>query len=297
MAAKICVIIPTRNREELLLNCIKNLTNQNINIYKIIIVDSSDSKFDLQQIEFLNIPLIYIHTTIQSAAQQRNIGLDKVETDCDYIAFIDDDVVVRSNYLWLCIEAIKDNNLIGVSGITLPIKTESPLSKIKRFFYLDSLTDAVVLKSGVNVPVKNINKKIIESEWLIGCAVWKYQSIKKLRFPKEFKGSSLSEDVIFSMFARRNGKIAVVTDIRFDHLESKINRPNLIEFNKMWTVNHFKVVQLLKESKNISNFPFFLSVTGRIVFSFIKIPFSFKNSLLTIIGLFKGLIEVVQNEN
>jgi GT2 family glycosyltransferase len=244
----ISVIIPTRNRSELLNNCLDAILRNSIKPEHIFIVDSSDFN-KRKKIEYISKTVEHEFTEIKSAAKQRNIGLSKVPSDCDYVAFLDDDVLVPENYFSKLILSMEKFGYIGVSGIainkanSLALKQKTKARRlISRLFLLDSTKNGVMLKSGINISVKCESATPIEVEWLIGCAFWNFSKIKNLRFEEDFYGQSLGEDAIFSLKASRIGKIAVDPNVILNHLESPIMRPNPYEFMRMWIVNRKRVI-------------------------------------------------------
>ena len=244
----ISVVIPTRNRSELLIGCIEAILNNSIKPNQIIIIDSSNVN-NRKKTEYLSNTIEHEFTEIKSAAKQRNIGLSKVPFNCDYVAFLDDDVLVPKNYFSKLISSMEKYKYIGMSGLALNNGKElinQPKGRFKqlasRLFLLDSNKNGVLLKSGVNIPVKNRSEIPVEAEWLIGCSIWHFPKIKNLRFEEDFFGQSLGEDVIFSLKASNRGRIAVDPNIVLNHLESPIMRPNPEEFRFMWIKNRKKIV-------------------------------------------------------
>lgn len=245
----ISVIIPTRNRGELLIGCLKAILDNSTKPNHIIVIDSSDLNCK-NRVNYLSNTIEQEFTDIKSAAKQRNLGLNKVPPNCDYVAFLDDDVLVPENYFSNLISSMEKNGYIGISGQAinienkLNIKEKSRIQQlISQFFFLDSTKNGTILKSGVNIPIKSENTKIVETEWLIGCSIWNFQKIKDLRFEEDFFGQSLGEDVIFSSKASRFGKIAVDPTVVLNHLESPIMRPNPEEFLCMWIKNRNRIVR------------------------------------------------------
>ena len=216
---------------------------------ELIIIDSSDIEL-LSQNLALDPRIKYVTTEIRSAAVQRNIGLDQI-TDSEYVFFLDDDVAPESTYFDKCINILENSDVVGVSGIALNPNSKTLRSYpsglvglYHRFFLLDSMKDGVLLRSGVNIPVRDYSGKIYDADWLIGCAGWMTEEIGNTRFESDFLGQSLSEDVIFSV--RMSGKGRIVTDpsIVLSHNESEIARPSKLEFWQMWMINRYRLIQV-----------------------------------------------------
>ena len=124
--------------------------------------------------------------------------------------------------------------------------------------------EGTITRGGINIPFKNlsVNSDLRESEWLIGCSVWRAAKIRQLRFNDKFLGQSLFEDVIFSLKAAKFGKLYVDCGLYITHYESNINRPNFFDFYKMWVFNRYSVVRLLKKKK-FSNLAFHWTNFGK----------------------------------
>jgi GT2 family glycosyltransferase len=216
---------------------------------ELIIVDSSDDdqlSDDLGQIPQIN----YVKTKIRSAAVQRNIGLDQI-TDSKYVFFLDDDVAPQSTYFENCIKILESSDVVGVSGVALNpsslILRTYPSGMIglyHRLFLLDSKKDGVLLKSGVNVPVRDYSDSIFDVDWLIGCSAWLTKEIGDTRFESDFLGQSISEDVIFSVRMSEKGRLVTIPSIVLSHDESEIARPSKAEFWEMWMVNRYRLIEV-----------------------------------------------------
>ena len=218
---------------------------------ELIIIDSSDIDFVSQNLS-LNPRLKYVTTGIRSAAVQRNIGLDQI-TDSRYVFFLDDDVAPDSTYFEKCINILESSNAVGVSGIALNPNSKTLRSYpsglvglYHRFFLLDSMRDGILLRSGVNIPVRDYSEKIYDVDWLIGCAGWLTEEVGNTRFESDFLGQSLSEDVIFSVRMGKKGRIVTDPSIVLNHYESDVARPSKLEFWQMWMVNRHRLIQVAK---------------------------------------------------
>jgi len=227
---------------------------------ELIIVDSSDD--DYLSDDLINTPNVkYSKTKIRSAAVQRNIGLDQIG-DSSHLFFLDDDVAPESNYFEKCINILEISGAVGVSGVALNpnasvLRTypEGSIGLYHKLFLLDSKKDGILLKSGVNVPVRDYSDNIFDVDWLIGCSGWLTKEIGDTRFESDFLGQSLSEDVIFSVRMSEKGRLVTVPSIVLSHDESEIARPTKAEFWKMWMVNRYRLVQ-------VANF----GLTGKIAY-------------------------------
>jgi len=294
---KFSVVIPTRNREIPLKNLLSKIVDQTLLPNEIIIVDSSDIRQSSYETnEFIK----YVHTDERSAAKQRNIGMNTVSADVQVLFFLDDDTNPSSTYFEDMLRTLMSLNAIGVSGLAINpekmgrIKPRGLRGFIKKMFFLDSNMDGKLLISGVGIPVRKKNNGIIEVDWLIGCSCWNFQKIKKLRFEDDFVGYSLGEDVIFSVQARKLGKLFVNSNIILSHLELPQTNINILEQNYMWVYYRFRL------SKHINNkiafYPaFYLSILPKLFFSLINVPRRPIISIKHIMGLTLGLINIFRD--
>ena len=245
----IAVIIATLNRPELLKNLLHQLSSQTLKPSQIIIIDASneENRVPIDKIE--DEKIIYKISKVKSAALQRNQALELVDKETEFIAVLDDDIIIEPDYLDRCFKLIKNTNAVGVSGVAIPIihREKSKNFFVKKFFLFESKKGGVITLSGINIPVKESNKNgtVHKTEWLIGCSFWRYKDIQDLKYCELFLGNSLFEDVIFSMQANKKGNLYVDSTIVLNHLESAISRPNVQEFYSMWIVNRYQVIRNL----------------------------------------------------
>ncbi len=249
------VVIPTRNRPDLLKSCIKRILDNSILPNQIIIVDSSDYKQRIND-TYSDTRIVYQTTEIKSAAIQRNIGMELVSEPTEYLAFLDDDVQIGRNYFSKLIDTLNSTEAIGVSGLAISPKeklgaTNSRILRdaFSRFFLNSSKKSGIILRSGINIPVKDKSPHPVKTQWLIGCSIWNYDKMKSVRFENDFFGQSLGEDVVFSLKASEFGSLFVDTSVEICHLESDMMRPNPEEFTFMWVINRLRIVQTSKNSR------------------------------------------------
>lgn len=286
------VIIPTRNRKMPLKNLIESLLQQSVLPKNIVIIDSSDI-FD-DSLEYLSSLVVHIHTSKKSTAKQRNLGLLNVHKNTSAIFFLDDDTRPEINYFEKMLKTLWSSGAIGVSGLALnpnKIQRNKPYGLqglVRKLFLLDSNADGSVLKSGIGIPVREINNGWKKVEWLIGCSCWDFQRIKHIQFEEDFEGYSLGEDLIFSVRASKFGLLIVDSSIVLPHIEMMQNETNLIQKNFMWVYYRFRVSRYV-ESKFQFYSGFYWSIVGRLLISICCIFLQPKKSVHQIFGIVIGL--------
>lgn len=289
------VVIPTRNRENSLINLVNKIDKQTILPDEIIIVDSSDKKQFLY--DDINKSIKYLHTDKKSAAKQRNIGLSSVRENTQILFFLDDDTDPESTYFEDMIGTLISLNAVGVSGIAINpekiarVKPVGVNGFLKKISFLDSKIDGKLLISGIGIPVREGEGSVTEVEWLIGCSCWDFQKIKKLKFEEDFMGYSLGEDVIFSVKARKIGKLFVNSNIALNHMESPQADPNVIKFYYMWVYYRFRLSRYVNK-KILFYFAFHLSVLAKVIHSLIEMPIRPIKNLKQLTGLTLGLLNI-----
>jgi glycosyltransferase involved in cell wall biosynthesis len=295
---KFSVVIPTRNRDASLRNLLNKIIEQTSQPDEIIIVDSSE--ISQSSYEIINKSIKYLHTTEKSAARQRNIGIISVKQDIQVLFFLDDDTNPNSTYFEDMLGTLISLQAVGVSGLAINtekierIKPLGVLGFIKKISFLDSNIDGKLLISGVGIPVRKRNVGIIEVDWLIGCSCWDFGKIKDLKFEEDFMGYSLGEDVIFSVKARKLGKLFVNSNIFLNHLELPQTDLNIIKHNYMWVYYRFRLSKY-NSNKFVFYLAFYLSVLSKLIFSLINMPRRPIMSIKQISGLTLGIINIFRD--
>jgi len=93
------IVIATKDRTDELKNLLINLGGQTRLPDEVVIVDSSpspDPSLDSMKAE---LSISYIHHLVPSAAVQRNIGIQEVSPDIDFVGILDDDVELETDAL------------------------------------------------------------------------------------------------------------------------------------------------------------------------------------------------------
>ena len=184
----LALIIPTRNRPDLLRRLLANLEEVSLKPETIIIVDSSDAGKN-SELKSKSLNIHQVITECRSAAIQRNIGLDylfddKMSKGIDFISFLDDDVLIPSHYFELVLRGFShDKDFVGLSGIAKTLEPDS--IKIRRNWFTDGIgitgNPGSLTAAAINISPIGLTK-LSEVDWLIGCSTWKANSLQNLRF-------------------------------------------------------------------------------------------------------------------
>tara|TARA_B100000989_G_scaffold152139_1_gene113538 strand:+ start:2204 stop:3088 length:885 start_codon:yes stop_codon:yes gene_type:complete len=254
---KISIIIPTRDRTNLLKKTLLFLKKNNSFYQEIIIVDSSKKKsFDInsKNIKTLTIKANHIFSK-PSTSLQRNIGLKKVSKFSDFVMFLDDDVKFEKDALEKMKSFITKNSDFAGYGFNLIIKNQNlsnilKINNLFNFFQLYSNKPGKVAKSGWHSKAINLKKKTLV-EWLPTQAViYKISNIKNIFFFLGFGKYSYLEDLEFSYRVKKTGKLVILNTAKYSS-DNSVDR-NLFNFGKKEIINRY--IFLKKNNLSVSKF-------------------------------------------
>lgn len=125
------VVICTYNRPELLRLALETLLRQSPEnlTYEVIVVDNNstpETRAVVAEIEQNDSRVRYIRETRQGNAYARNTGV--AQARAPIIAFLDDDVTVRENWIEIIARTLKETNADFIGGKVLPRWEEPPPS-------------------------------------------------------------------------------------------------------------------------------------------------------------------------
>lgn len=289
------VVIPTRNRPALLFGLIRNIEKASLKPRIVVIVDSSaDSSF--REISSNVLTITTRRTQIQSAAQQRNIGIEIVreqanELNVSFISFLDDDVRIPENYFDEFKKTFdSDSSIVGVSGFA---KTEDQViqrrSSIKDFLGITG-APGTLTHAAVNISPYGINSSQ-EVEWLIGCAAWRIEGIYSLRFESDFVEHSLYEDVIFSCRARKNGKLLFMPNLELLHSLESRNEEKVKSHYRNWVTNRYRIFNY--SIPNVSKAKFWVLILFSVLDALIRAGSNYRQRQ-RLLGLVEGVFITIK---
>lgn len=252
--ARFAIVIPTLNRHSYLDQLLENISKLLTQPILVVIVDASENAF-ISKCSNRNIKVIA--SSIRSAAIQRNMGIEyltRMNLDIDYLAFLDDDVRVSTDYFQRIHKTFeKFPQAVGVSGIAIS-NSERRISQ-NRLWTLLGLTgeDGSLTSAAINIPVRNTTSQV-EVDWLIGCSVWKWNIVRSLEFQRDFLGQSVFEDVLFSVEASYFGKLIVNPKIVVEHLLAEEERPDSFNHYRSWVINRYRLKRIAPERFSLPSF-------------------------------------------
>jgi len=113
---KVSIVIPTHNRKDDLIECLESVINLDYLKYEVIVVDnaSADGTYAAVRKKFPRIKVITNKENL-GVSGGRNIGLKSVDSQSEYILFLDHDVVLSANLLSELLRVIIGSGDIGIA--------------------------------------------------------------------------------------------------------------------------------------------------------------------------------------
>lgn len=127
------VIIPTFNREAELCETIRQLLKQSLKPISIVVVDQSKNH-ESATTEFLEAQasvgnIVLVKENVANAARARNVGFELV--DSDVVLFLDDDVIIKDDFLEMHLKEYTSGEFDAVSGIVFDTAGEEMYGTIQ----------------------------------------------------------------------------------------------------------------------------------------------------------------------
>ena len=289
------IVIPTRNRSNMLLKTIKVLERNSFFFKEIIIVDSSNKFHKSKIIAFIKLNKINIKmfNSKPSISLQRNIGLNKVVKSRKYVMFLDDDLIFSKNAFKKMYKFVNKNDDLTGIGFNLNIKK---INSFIEFFKKNNLTKILGIydtKMGIVTPsgwqTKAINlKKDLEVEWIPTQAViYKIKKLDNLKFDTAYGKYSYLEDLDFSYSLSRKGKLKICSSANYTS-ENIVNR-NDYSFGIKEIENRYHFINKFNFNKKY----FFLGFVFSLIKNFFILLTLKPNFFLRIIGNFYAISKIL----
>lgn len=262
---RLALIIPTRNRAELLIKLLQSIQNQNIRPAQIVIVDGSDQPVREKIEGYLSSSDTYVHVSPPSLTRQRNAGIRQIRPDITIAGFLDDDIEFENG----SIEAMlgfwnaTDEKTGGAEFNIINIPPKKPLiDAIRRFFCISAPVPGKVLKSGFCTSAFPADHNH-PCEWLCGGAtVWKREILQEYSFDEWYSGWAYHEDAEFSYRVAQKFNLFVVHKARLTHNPPPFNPSKNIALGKMAVINRYHFVE---KNPDLSLSAFYWSTLGEIL--------------------------------
>lgn len=293
---EISVVIPTRNREKELNECLESISKQSRLPEEVLIIDSSDVKIN---INYFNLNIIHYYTK-KGLELQRNFGIKKSKGEI--IVFSDDDTIWDKDYLKEIERVfIEKDNVGGVTGN--PTQKEISYKKkillgiykiIPQLFLLTCVGDGKFRKSGRPKTLSGNLKDITPCEFLYGFSMaFKKSIIEQYMFDENLKGYVWNEDDDIAYRISRNYQNYFNPNARILHKQTASAREDNYEKYKKKIEYHYYLFNKNMPKRIDYKLAFWWSVIGLILEELIADTIKRKINLEVIKGLWKGLYIII----
>ncbi len=233
------VIIPNYNSEKYLKETINSVLNQSMLPKKIIIVDDNSTDSSLIQVNQIKsstqiqIDCIELERNYGYPAHPRNIGLDLLCDDIEYIAFLDSDDVWSSKKIELQYEFIKSSKLKACATRVVKDKASFNLN-------VSSYDNPKILTLNdfkYNNPTKSCSTLLVEKN-----------AIKNLYFIDDIKFKGIEDYYFMCEFIGKHNQIGFLNEklvyYRQHHGAISSNKVNMLKLR--WHT-HYKKKEIFKK--------------------------------------------------
>jgi len=264
------LVICTYMRPKAILTLLKSVALQTLYPNEILVIDgstNSETESVLSENTFHSLSYFKVDEANRGLTKQRNFGISKVDKSNDVVCFLDDDVVLESDYFQQLITTYQTHpQALAVGGyITNEVKwevsdkanksskfyfdnwmrSEPSRFKIRAIFGLQPDTNPGFLPTfahGRSVSFLPPSGKIYEVEQLMGgVSSYKKEVFKRLSFSTYFEGYGLYEDADFSIRLAKLGPLYINTNAKLAHYHDGSGRPNQYNYGKMVVRNSWYV--------------------------------------------------------
>lgn len=119
----ISIIIPSKDRENFILNLLSDIDKQSLTAYEILIIDQSEKLYQLNS----NKNIIHIIDKQRGPCHARNLGLE--HSTGEIIVFLDDDIRIEPDFLFHLCSPIIDHEQYAVIGAMCDPEGKYPSSE------------------------------------------------------------------------------------------------------------------------------------------------------------------------
>lgn len=285
---KFNLIICTYERKDSVERLLQSVQQQNLYPDEILIIDASPDDFTkrlLKEKIYPSLKYFKVEKEDSGLTRQRNFGIIKSNPDIDILCFLDDDIVLESDYFEKLMESYEQHpNAIGVGGYIkdeIPWKkvSENYISRFKEFQFdgfarplgqrnvlrkrLSLLSDKPPgympqFSHGFSTGFLPPSGKIYPVEFFMGgVASYRKWIFSRISFSEKFLGYGLYEDMDFCLRASKIGQLYVNTAAQVEHLHDEGGRPDYFKYGRMVIENGYQVWKLkYPQSSSIASFKF-----------------------------------------
>jgi GT2 family glycosyltransferase len=237
---------------------------------EILVIDASpddDTRYLVENSKLSGLKYFKVGIEERGLTRQRNYGINKTGNEIEVISFLDDDIILESDYFEKLIETYRlKKDAIGVGGYIANqvkwVEANRPATNREykidkwirqlgmRYFFrklfrlISDLPPGFMPSFSNGLPIGFLppSGKIYPVEFFMGgVASYRKQIFDKLDFSQYFQGYGLYEDMDFCLRASRLGQLYVNTGAQVEHHHEQSGRPNNFKYGRMVVRNGWYV--------------------------------------------------------
>jgi glycosyltransferase involved in cell wall biosynthesis len=242
---RLALIVPTRNRPELLITLLRTVKTQSVKPSQVVIVDGSDEPIEPLIKDYLTADDAYVHVTPPSLTRQRNEGIIQLHDDITLAGYLDDDIELEPGAIWEMLRFWEtcppDTGGAEFNIINIPEK--KPFSDlVRRLFCIDGPVPGKVLRSGFCSSAFPASLDI-PCEWLCGGAtIWSREILNNYRYDEWYSGWAYHEDAEFSYRVFKKYRLFAVHLAKVTHNPPPFNPAKNVALGRMAVINRYHFV-------------------------------------------------------
>ena len=279
---KFSLIVCTYCRANSLKRLLESVNNQTLYPDEIIIVDGSENNETesmLSVFKYKNLNYFKAEKDNRGLTKQRNFGITNSSLDSEILCFLDDDIVLKSDYFEkLIFTFTKYPKAIGVGGsiINEDVWKQESIDINKKFgeYYYKgwgrSLGSRNVLRkrlgllsnrppgimpdfsNGFSTGFYPPNGEIHQVEYFMGgVSAYRKELFAHIKFSEYYIGYGLYEDMDFCLRASKLGQLYLNTSAQVFHLHEESGRPDTYKYGRMVVENGWVVWKLKNPSPKL----------------------------------------------
>ena len=304
---KVSIVIPTKDRDNDLIECIQSIANQTSLPQGVIVVDDGNITQDTSTkiLDILNskdVRFIYLKKDKPGTSRSRNLGAEK--SSGDIVIILDDDVIIDEDYIEEILkvyEKFQSDNLGGVGGIIKNMRHKYPLENLFDYFFCMYSKEAEwdILPWGF--PTWNVNiSQVQKVNYMIGgISSYKRSILIELKF-REYKhgGRCANEDVDFFLRASQKYNFFITPFAKAYHKQSSIGRESSFKTGVKLSFNRLDTFMVSVDKTVKNSLAFFWAMLGSIFKKFLAAIFAkrhkmshFYEAIGMLVGIFRYVIE------
>ncbi|OGQ46299.1 MAG: hypothetical protein A3H42_04585 [Deltaproteobacteria bacterium RIFCSPLOWO2_02_FULL_46_8] len=260
----LCLIIPTKDRPQILARFLKSIQKQTVKPGLILIVDGGDQTVDKLLPDFPDLNFQYLRVYPPGLSKQRNAGIKAVPKAFNLMGFFDDDYVLfedaieKMTTFWT-----HQSSKVGGASFNTMNSGCLPSKKglfLRRLFLLNRGLSGDILFSGIGTAQYPCDKTY-RSQWLSGgSTIWRREVLEKFTFDEWFAKYGVLDDLDFCWRVNKQYELYVVANAKVLH--QQLPRNELLA-SKITAVNHCYFVSKYPE---FSKLKLMWAFMGKILF-------------------------------